>query len=203
MLLKVPRLLPKLVRLPLPAALRLPALVNTAPPPTWMALLPLHTALVLLLVKLRALRMRFCELVFRVSGAPLDTTVAPEPVMLPPDQMLLPPKVSVPIPVSVPPLSVNGPLMDEDPARSRLPALIVRPSAEISRPATAVPLTVTTGLPSGPRSMMTVSPAVGNTPPLQLLAVVQAPLESVFQILTPVKVVPRCNTMLLASPPAT
>ena len=124
--------------------------------------------------------------VFSVSTTPLGTMVEPEPLMVPPDQTLVPLSVSAPPPLSVPPDSVKGPLMDDVPARSRLPDAIVRPSDEIKRAATAVPLTLTTGLPIGPRSMMTVSPASGTALPVQLLAVVQFPLESVFQNFTPV-----------------
>ena len=123
--------------------------------------------------------------------------------MLPPVQLLEPLRVSAPVPLRVPPVKEKGPLTVEVPERSKLPEAMVSPSADSTRAATAVPLTVTTGLPSGPRSMITVSPALGTALPLQLLAVFQKPLESVFQTLTPVYTVPRCSTALLASPPAT
>ena len=52
-------------------------------------------------------------------------------------------------------------------------------------------LTVTVGLAAGPRSINTVSPAIGTIPVLQLAAVLKLPLESVFQTFTPEKTRPR------------
>ena len=138
-MLKVPRLLPKLVRLPLPVALRLPALVNTAPPPTWMALLPLQTALVLLLVKLRALRIRFCVVVSRVSAVPTGTVVEPAPLIVPPDHTRLLSTVSAPAPVSVPLVVSTRLSMLVAAASDNVPPATVKvPAPAMSAPALSV-----------------------------------------------------------------
>ena len=74
-------------------------------------------------------------------------------------------------------------------------------SLAVSLPTVIGVLMVTTGLASGPRSMITVSVPAGTTPALQLAAVLKLPLESVFQTLTPVKLLPRCRKAFLLSAP--
>ena len=105
--------------------------------------------------------------------------------------------------VKVPLFTVNGPLRVDAPLTVRLPLLRVMPSPARILPATAVPLIDTTGFSNGPRSIHTVSDAVGNVPPLQLLAVVQAPLESVSHTLGPLKAAPRCKKEFLLAVPCT
>ena len=99
---------------------------------------------------------------------------------------------------------MKAPLKDEGPARVSVPpAEMVSASEDMSFVTGAAPAMVTTGLPAGPRSMMTVSPAKGMALPLQLLARFHTPLVSVFHTLTPEYTVPRCSTALLVSPPVT
>ena len=136
----------------------------------------------------------------QVLSAPLRVR-SPVPLSVPPLCVKVPDTVVAPPKVSVPPESVSGPLTEDGPAISRLPAEMVKPSVAISLPTAIAVFTVTTGLAPGPRSISTVSPAIGATPVLQLLPRLKLPLESVFQTLTPVNVGPRCRKAFLLSTP--
>ena len=122
---------------------------------------------------------------------------------MPPFWLYVPVKSILALSVNVPPLTVNGPLTFDAPFTVRLPLFRVMPSLATIFPATAVPAMETTGLASGPRSIHTASDALGTVPPLQLLAVVQAPLESVSHTLGPLKTVPRCKNAFLPAVPCT
>ena len=99
--------------------------------------------------------------------------------------------LTLPLPESVPPERVSVPEMSLAPLRVSVPPDMVRPSVATSRPTVMAEFTVMTGFAFGPRSINTVSPAVGTTPVLQLLPRLKLPLESVFQTFTPVNDVPR------------
>ena len=178
-----------LVTEPLPVAVRDPALVKNPLLPIASVPLPLHVPFVLFVVNARVSSV-MVPAGFIVSTALLGTVVDPPPDCVPPDQINAPVSVSAPAPVKVPPDSVKVPPAVETSETVSVPALIVMFSVDCSLPVNCVPLlTVIVGL-AAPRSMITVCPATGN-PALQFAAVLQFPLESVFQTLTPVKTVPR------------
>ena len=159
------------------------------------------------------------------SVAPLASTTVPPPVhrpVLPLQVLLAPDKVSRPLPSSVPPVCVKLPATVEAPWSASVPPFCrLRVDWNVAAPATCrlppdatvigsaasslftemAELIVTVGFAAGPRSMITESEAPGTTPALQLTAVLKLPLESVFQILTPVKLVPRCRKVFLLSAP--
>ena len=91
----------------LPCTVRLPLLVNWAPLTIEIGPLPVHSALVLAVLKLRVSSV-FVPVPKMFSVAPLAISVAPLPFWVPLVQLKAPPTVTVPAPPRVPPLRLKA-----------------------------------------------------------------------------------------------
>src|SRR6185436_10681940 len=118
-----------------------------------------------------------------VSARPAGTVTPPVRLnteLGPPTHELLGPSVALPVPVTVPD-RMRPPSNEAVPETTSVP-VTVSCSADCTDCTLAVVVrTVTTKVPDG-RSMITVSPSPGTTPPLQFVGTSQKPLASTFQV---------------------
>ena len=139
-----------------------------------------------------------------VSVAVLNTAGPATVMSAPPPSVPLvtvtTPSVSAALFVSCPLLMVSGPVIDDGPASVSVPGPLMVIASSLRNWLACCPATsmVTTGF-AAPRSMITMSAAVGSRFLFQLDASVHDPLLSVFQKSTGVGFPPTWNTTLLTS----